>query len=89
MKEIVPFLDLPLKIDAELGRRGITLRELLRLETGAVLTLDRSAGENVDVLTGGITIGSAEVVVMGSAVVLRMTSFRDVKEQSLPRTHQA
>ena len=48
----------------EVGRANITIRNLLQLNQGSVIELDRVAGESLDVLVNGTLIAHGEVVVV-------------------------
>lgn len=75
-KEAIATLgDVPLEVEAELGRPVITLRELMALRPGTILTLNRPAGENLEVRAGGVLIGYGEVVVVENAAAIRLTDF--------------
>ena len=68
---------MPLEMEGRLDRRAISMRELLALVPGSLIRLDKSAGENIDVLAGGALLGYAEVVVIENAVGIRITDFRE------------
>lgn len=70
------FRDLPMRAAVHLDRRRLLVRELLSLERGAVIRLERSAGENVDLVLNGTLVGSGEVVVIDEMVGLRITDIR-------------
>jgi flagellar motor switch protein FliN/FliY len=74
-EDIRAFADVPLAVEAELDRKIMTVRELLRLAPGAVLKLPRSAGENVDLWIGGVLAGSGEIVLLEEMVGVRLTDF--------------
>jgi flagellar motor switch protein FliN/FliY len=67
------FLDLPMTLRAELGRRRYSCTEVIALGVGSVLSLDRSAGENVALLLNGNRIGAGEIVVIEDSMGLRIT----------------
>lgn len=67
------FLDIPIRVSVQLDRRRARVREVLDLRPDAVLQLDRSAGENVDLLVNGLRVGSGEIVVIEDAMGLRIT----------------
>jgi flagellar motor switch protein FliN/FliY len=46
------------------------------LEEGAVLRMNRSAGENIDILVDGTVIGFGEIVIIEDAMGIRVTDFR-------------
>jgi flagellar motor switch protein FliN/FliY len=68
---------MPLEMEGRLDRRAITMRELLALVPGSLIRLDKSAGENIDVLAGGALLGYGEVVVVENAIGIRITDFRE------------
>jgi flagellar motor switch protein FliN len=68
---------MPLEMEGRLDRRAITMRELLALVPGSLIRLDKSAGENIDVLAGGALLGFGEVVVVENAIGIRITDFRE------------
>ena len=70
------FRDLPIRAAVHLDRRRLLVRELLSLERDSVIRLDRSAGENVDLMLNGSLVGSGEIVVMDELVGLRITDIR-------------
>src|SRR5262245_61363906 len=69
--DVRDFQDLPLRIAVDLGRRPIRVGDLLRLEAGAVLALDKLTGEPVDVTLGEEMVARAEIVVSGETLVER------------------
>lgn len=75
LEEIVHLADIPLDLQIELDRKTMTVRDVLKLETGSVIRLLRSAGENIDILVGGTMIGSGEIVVIEETVGVRITDF--------------
>ena len=66
-------LDIPVSISMEVGRTSITIRNLLQLNQGSVIELDRLAGEPLDVLVNGTLIAHGEVVVVNEKFGIRMT----------------
>lgn len=56
-----------------LGRTRLPVRELLALDAGAVVTLDRFAGEPLDVEVDGVVIAHGEVVVVDGRFGVRIT----------------
>lgn len=68
---------MPLDLEAELGRRIMTLRAILELREGSVIRLPRSAGENIDILAGGHLLGSGEIVIIEERFGVRITDFRE------------
>ncbi|NRA54685.1 MAG: flagellar motor switch protein FliN [Gammaproteobacteria bacterium] len=66
-------LDIPVTISMEVGRANITIRNLLQLNQGSVIELDRVAGESLDVLVNGTLIAHGEVVVVNDKFGIRLT----------------
>lgn len=67
--------DIPLDISVELDQRILTLREVLELETGSVIGMRRSAGENIDILVGGVVVAFGEIVIIENTMGVRITDF--------------
>ena len=57
-----PVLDVSVEVTAELGRCRLRLRDILRLSSGAVVSLDRDAGSPIDLLVNGHRIARGHVV---------------------------
>ncbi len=66
-------LDIPVNISMEVGRSKISIRNLLQLNQGSVVELDRVAGEPLDVLVNGTLIAHGEVVVVNDKFGIRLT----------------
>jgi len=66
-------LDVPVTISMEIGRTRINIRNLLQLNQGSVVELDRLAGEPMDVLVNGTLIAQGEVVVVNEKFGIRLT----------------
>ncbi len=83
MKEGAPeldvILDIPVSISMEVGNTQIPIRNLLQLNQGSVIELDRLAGEPLDVLVNGTLIAHGEVVMVNDKFGIRLT---DVISQS-------
>jgi len=66
-------LDVPVTISMEIGRTKINIRNLLQLNQGSVIELDRFAGEPMDVFVNGTLIAHGEVVVVNDKFGIRLT----------------
>ncbi|WP_213876021.1 flagellar motor switch protein FliN [Pseudomonas sp. dw_358] len=66
-------LDIPVTISMEVGSTDINIRNLLQLNQGSVIELDRLAGEPLDVLVNGTLIAHGEVVVVNEKFGIRLT----------------
>ena len=69
--------DIPVQVAVEIGRLKLPLRDLLNLEPGAVLELDRPADAPVDVLVNGRLVARGEVVVIDGEFGVRVTDIVD------------
>lgn len=67
-------------LTVEIGRTRMAVRDVLALEPGAVIELDRSAGSPADVLLNGRLIAHGEVVVVDQDYAVRITKILDVAE---------
>lgn len=67
-------------LTVEIGRTRMPIRDLLSLEPGAVIELDRSAGAPADVLLNGRLIAHGEIVVVDQDYAVRITKILDVVE---------
>ncbi len=66
-------LDIPVNLSMEIGRTRISIRNLLQLNQGSVVELERLAGEPMDVLVNGTLIARGEVVVVNEKFGIRLT----------------
>lgn len=71
--ELDVILDIPVSISMEVGRTNIPIRNLLQLNQGSVIELDRFAGEPLDVLVNGTLIAQGEVVMVNEKFGIRLT----------------
>lgn len=66
-------LDIPVTLSMEIGRTELPIHNLLQLNQGSVVELDRLAGEPMDVLVNGTLIAHGEVVVVNEKFGIRLT----------------
>lgn len=66
-------IDVPLQLSVELGKSRKTIKEILELNVGSVVVLDKLAGELVDVIVNGKLIAKGEVVVIDESYGVRIT----------------
>jgi flagellar motor switch protein FliN/FliY len=71
--ELERLYDVPVELAVEIGRTQMTIRETLALGPGSIVTLNRLAGEPVDLLVNGKPIARGEVVVIDEEFGLRVT----------------
>ncbi len=74
-------LDIPVTLAMEIGRTQISIRNLLQLNQGSVVELDRLAGEPLDVLVNGTLIAHGEVVVVNEKFGIRLTDVMSAQER--------
>jgi len=75
--EFLSNIDMELKV--ELARTTRTTKDILTLEEGSVIKLEKIAGENVDILFNQKRIAKGEVVLVDEAYGIRITTFKDKK----------
>jgi len=73
LEEVRHLGDIPITVDAELDRKAMSMREILALEIGSVIKLARPASEHVTLLMAGVPVASAEIMVVGESVSVRVT----------------
>ena len=66
-------LDVPVTLSMEVGRTRTPIRNLLQLNQGSVIELDRAAGEPLDVFVNGTLVAHGEVVVVNEKFGIRLT----------------
>jgi flagellar motor switch protein FliN/FliY len=66
-------LDIPVTVGMEIGRTQLSIRNLLQLNQGSIVELDRLAGEPMDVLVNGTLVAHGEVVVVNEKFGIRLT----------------
>ncbi len=74
-------LDIPVNITMEVGRTKISIRNLLQLNQGSIVELDRLAGEPLDVLVNGTLVAHGEVVVINEKYGIRLTDVISTTER--------
>lgn len=65
-------MDVPVTLSLEVGRTQMSVGQLLRLTQGAVVELDRSAGEPLDVMVNGALVAHGEIVVINDKFGIRL-----------------
>lgn len=74
-------LDVSVTLALEVGRARMSVRELLQLAPGAIVELDRLAGEPLDVLVNGVRVARGEVVVVNDKFGIRLTDVVSATER--------
>ena len=74
-------LDIPVTLSVEIGKTRLSIRNLLQLNQGSVVELDRMAGEPLDVLINGTLVAHGEVVVVNEKFGIRLTDVVSAQER--------
>jgi len=77
LEEIGALADIAMDIEVELDRKIMPVRDILALENGSLIRMERSAGETIDIRIGGAVIGSGEIVILDETVAVRITDFKE------------
>ncbi|MEJ0022172.1 MAG: flagellar motor switch protein FliN [Alphaproteobacteria bacterium] len=71
--DLTPVFDVPVNIQAVLGKAQVDVAQLLRLTRGSVLELDRKVGEAIDIYVNNRLVARGEVVVVDERLGVTMT----------------
>ncbi len=74
-------MDIPVKLNVELGRTRITIKQLLELAQGSVVELDGLAGDPMEILINGYLVAQGEVVVVDDKYGIRITEIISPSER--------
>ncbi len=74
-------MDIPLRVQVELGRTKMAVSELLNLGQGSVIELNKLAGEPMEVLVNDKLIARGEAVVVNEKFGVRLTDIISTKER--------
>ena len=73
--------NIDVKLTVEVGSAELKIRELLRLNEGSVIELDRLAGDPLDILVNGTMIAKGEVVMVGERFGIRFVEIVDPQKR--------
>ena len=79
--DLEAILDIPVMLSIEIGRTRMSIRNLLQLNQGSVVELDRLAGEPLDVLVNSTLVAHGEVVVVNDRFGIRLTHVISAQER--------
>ncbi len=79
--ELEFILDIPLEISAEIGRTKMLIRDLLKLNQGSIIELEKFAGEPVEIYVNGKLMAKGEVVVVNDKFGVRITEIISAQER--------
>ncbi len=71
--DLEPVYEIPVKVSAILGKAHMTVNQLLKLNKGAVIELDRKVGEAIDIYVNNNLVARGEVVVVDDKLGITMT----------------
>ena len=74
-EEVAHIGNVPIEIEVQLDSRWMKLSEILALEEGTVIEMDRSAGENIDIFIGRKLAAFGEIVIIETTMGVRITDF--------------
>jgi flagellar motor switch protein FliN/FliY len=67
--------EIPLELEVELGSTSMNLKEVINLHEGEIITLDRLAGDTVDLMANKQWLAYGEVLVLNEVLGIRISSF--------------
>ncbi len=73
--------NIDVQLSVEVGRTEIKIRDLLRLNEGSVVELDRLAGDPLDILVNGTMIAKGEIVMVGERFGVRFIEIVDPEKR--------
>ena len=80
-------LDVPMEVTVELGRCTKTIKQVLDMNVGSVVVLDKLAGEMVEILVNGIQVARGEVVVIDDSYGVRITELNAAELSEITKTN--
>jgi flagellar motor switch protein FliN len=75
LEEVAHIASVPIEIEVQLDRKWMKLSEILALEEGSVIEMNRSAGENIDIFIGRKLAAFGEIVIIETTMGVRITDF--------------
>jgi flagellar motor switch protein FliN/FliY len=75
LEEIAHIANVPVEVEVQLDRRWMKLSEILSLEEGSIIEMQRSAGENLDIYIGSKLSAFGEITIIESIMGVRITDF--------------
>jgi flagellar motor switch protein FliN/FliY len=81
--DLAPVFDVPVNISAVLGKAHMSVAQLLKLNAGSVVELDRKVGEAIDIYVNNRLVARGEVVVVDERLGVTMTEIIKDGDQGL------
>ncbi len=75
LDDFAKYMDIPMRITLEVGRRTIKVREVLLLRPDSIVEVPKSAGENIDVYINGKLVAFGEILETEGKAGIRLTDF--------------
>ncbi len=75
LDDFAEYMDIPMRITLEVGRRTIKVREVLLLKPDSIVEVPKSAGENIDVYINGKLVAFGEILETEGKAGIRLTDF--------------
>jgi flagellar motor switch protein FliN/FliY len=75
LDEIAHIANVPIELEVQLDRKFMKISEILSLEEGSVIEMERSAGENIDIYIGSRLAAFGEIVIIENIMGVRITDF--------------
>lgn len=80
-KELTSMDDVNLQLIVELGKTNMKVRDILQIKPGVIISVDKLAGEHVDVVINDSSVAEAEVVVVDEKFAIRITDIVSKQER--------
>ena len=77
MDDLGNLAHVPLEVEAVLDARFMTVAEVLQLEPGSLIRLNRTAGENVEIRVGGLWVADGDILAVENKMCVRLTALRE------------
>ncbi len=74
-EEIAHIANVPIEVEVQLDRRYMKISEILSLEEGSIVEMERSAGENIDIYIGSRLAAFGKIVIIENIMGVRITDF--------------
>ena len=80
IRELEDFVEIPIRVDVLIGKKLVTLNDLLTLEPGSLLELNRSAGESLLIYLENTFFAKGEVTILEDTFAVRITEINDPRQ---------
>jgi flagellar motor switch protein FliN/FliY len=80
IQELEEFVEIPIRVNVLIGKKLVSLNELLGLEPGSLLVLNRSAGESLLIYLEDTFFAKGEVTILEDTFAVRITEINDPRK---------